>query len=53
MAAPDQVPGEEFEYVAFCVCLFFLFDLFFLLVLLVRTTAGDLAILRWRINCWV
>lgn len=44
MAAPDQVPGEEFEYVALFVCLFFSFDLVSLLVLLVQTAAGDLAI---------
>lgn len=52
MAAPDQVPGEEFEYVVLFVCLFFPFDLVFLLVLLAQTAAGDLAIFRWRVNCW-
>lgn len=54
MAAPDQVPGEEFEYVALFPCLFFPLDLGSLLVPLAQTAAGEIfAMFRWRINCSV
>lgn len=54
MAAPDQVPGEEFEYVALFPCLFFPLDLSSLLVPLAQTAAGEIFVMfRWRINCSV